>query len=326
MKEQILDFWKTLAKSERILLVNHVRMDPDAFGSLAAIYYILKNDWFKVKATNDDNIPDNFNFLDKNSIIEPELDIKSYNPDLIISLDAASKDQLWETYKNNEQIFNNTTFIVIDHHITNSGFWNINLIDSNASSTCELVFEILETIWLDKHITPKIATLLLAWIYTDTNIYYNTNTTPKTLKTWAKLIEFWADFRAPIFEFFKKKEFNKTKLWGEVLKDIKKSEDSKIVWWIITPEIFEKTNTTDRDTNWLINEFLANIEGMEVCFLLYPLPNWQIKASFRSSSFSVWNFCESFWWGWHKQAAWFSSNNDIGALEKQILDKLKKEL
>ncbi len=326
MKEKILDFWKILIKSKKILLINHIRMDPDCFGSLSALYYILKKEWFHVEAVNDEQIPENFKFLIWENFIKSNLNIQKYNPDLIISLDAASLDQLWNTYKNNMGIFNNANFIVIDHHITNPGFWSINLIDTNSSSTCELLFEILETIWLDKAIDSKIATMLLTWIYTDTNIYYNVNTTPKTLETWAKLMRLWADFRTPIFEFFRKKEFNKTKLWWELLKDIKKSEDWKIIWWIITNDIFNKTNTTDKDTSWLINDFLANIVWSEVCFLLYPLSGWKIKASFRSSEFDVSKLCQSFGWWWHKQAAWFNSNEDIYEVEKEILIKLKKEL
>jgi len=326
MKEKILDFGKILAKSKKILLINHVRMDPDCFGSLSALYYILKKEWFEVKAINDDKIPEDFKFLIDDDFIENNLNLKEYNPDLIISLDAASLDQLWNTYKNNIDIFNNTTFVAIDHHITNPWFWSLNLIDTSSSSTCELLFEILETIWLDKIIDSKIATMLLTWIYTDTNIYYNTNTTPKTLETWAKLMRLWADFRKPIFEFFRKKEFNKTKLWWEVLKDIKITDNWKIVWWIITKELFTKTNTTDKDTSWLINEFLANISWNEVCFILYPLKNWQIKTSFRSSWFDVSKFCQSFGWWWHKQAAWFNSEKTILEVEQEILDKLKKEL
>jgi len=327
MKEKILDFGKILAKSKKILLINHIRMDPDCFGSLSALYHILKKEWFEVEAVNDEQIPENFKFLiTKEDFIKTNLDIKEYNPDLIISLDAASIDQLWNTYKNNIEVFNNANFIVIDHHITNPGFWNMNLIDTSSSSTCELLFEILETIWLDKAIDSKIATMLLTWIYTDTNIYYNANTTPKTLETWAKLMRLWADFRKPIFEFFRKKEFNKTRLWWEVLKDIKISDNWKIVWWIITKENFENTSTTDKDTSGLINDFLANIEWTEICFLLYPLSDWKTKVSFRSNEFDVSKLCQEFWWWWHKQAAWFNSDKDIYEVEKEILNILNKEL
>ncbi len=323
MKEKILQLWELLKKSKKILLINHIRMDPDAFWSLAWFYNILKNIWdYEVKATNDEKTPDDFNFLWNNNIIDENLDIKRYNPDLIISFDAASLDQLWNKYLENKEIFEMKKFVVIDHHITNPWFWKLNIIDINSSSSCELTFEIIETLKLEKYIDKNIATLLTTWILTDTNMYYNVNTTAKTLETGAKLLKYWADFRNPMFNFFKKKEFNKSKLWWEVLKDIKKTPDWKIVWWIITNEIFEKTSTTEKDTSWLINEFLSNIEWCEISFLLYPLSKTTIKASFRSSWYDVASLCLNFWWWWHKQAAGFNSNKSLDEIEKIILEKL----
>ena len=190
MQEKITKLKKLIENSDKILLINHIRMDPDAFGSLSAFYYILRDNFNKeVKAINDESKPENFKFLDENQVFEPNLDLKEFNPDLIISFDAASKEQLGETYKNNENIFNNTDFVVIDHHITNLGFGTLNIIDTKSSSTCELVFEILEYFDWNKYITPKIATLLNAGMLTDTNMYYNQNTTAKTLETAAKLLK-----------------------------------------------------------------------------------------------------------------------------------------
>jgi len=195
MQENFNQLKNKIENSNKILLINHKRMDPDAFGSLSAFYYILKDNLpKKVKAVNDDPRPDNFAFLDENQIFEPKLNLKEFSPDLIISFDAASTDQLWGIYKNNKEIFENTDLIVIDHHITNPWFWNINIIDTKASSTCELVYEILENFNWTKYITPKIATLLNTGMLTDTNIYYNQNTTSKTLETAAKLLKLWSDF------------------------------------------------------------------------------------------------------------------------------------
>lgn len=323
MKEKILQFWELIKKHKKILMINHTRMDPDAFWSLTWFYNLLKNIWwYEIKATNDEKTPEEFSFLWNNEIIEPNLDIETFNPDLIISFDASNLEQLWNTYKNYKNVFGNKDFVIIDHHITNPWFWKLNIIDTTASSSCELVFEIIEILDLTKYIDKNIATLLTAWLLTDTNIYYNSNTTSKTLLTWAKLMDFWADFRLPMFNFFKKKEFNKSRLWWEVLKDLKKSDDWKIVWWIITKEIFEKTSTTDKDTSWLINEFLANISWCEISFLLYPLDNWLIKASFRSSWFDVSNLCLSFWWWWHKLASGFTSIKNLEEIEKEVLEKL----
>ena len=325
MEEKIIKLLKKLKESKRILLINHIRMDADALWSLWALYLILKENWYDVKATNDEKLHENFKFLIDFDFFEPWLDIKKYDPDLIISLDAASFWQLWETYKNHKSVFDDKFFVVIDHHITNEGFWDLNIIDNKSSSTCELMYEIIDELGFLKYIDKKIASLLITWILYDTGIYFNLNSSSKTLKIASKLLDLWADSRTSIFNLFKKKTINKTRLWWEALKDLKISQNWKIVWWIITREMFKKTNSTDNDISWLINEFLLNMDWTKVWFLLFELEKWWVKASFRSTIINVWKFCWTFpWWWWHKQAAWFTVFEDINIIEKNILEKLKQ--
>jgi len=316
-------------------------MDPDAFGSLSAFYYILKSKWYQVVAVNDMMPPESFAFLEASDIFQTDLDISAFNPDLIISFDASSLDQLWDQYKNNLETFQSTDFYVIDHHASNHGFGQYNIVDPEASSTCEITLKIIEQLGLQNVMTPKIATLLTAGLHTDTNIYYNQNTSPDTLRAWAKLMEYWADFRLPMFEFFKKKTFNKTKLWGQLLSNIQslplhsvtstpftkgRENNEYIYYWIISEQMFSDTHTTQEDASWIINEFLANMEGMQVCFLIYPLPNWETKVSMRSSATDVSAIASSHGWGGHKLAAWYQTKLSPQQTAENLLAQLKKEL
>jgi len=327
MKKNIIKLWELIKKSKKILLINHIRMDMDAFWSLSSIYTILNSLNKNVKAVNDELTINSFSFLWYNHIIETNLDIEKFKPDLIISFDAASKEQLWNTYKDNEDIFKNTNFVVIDHHKTNSWFGDINIIDPNYSSTCELTYDIIHSLNLNKYITPGIATSLLSWIYTDTNIFYNSNTTSNTYLVASELIKSWADFRKPYYELYKKKTFNKSQLWWEILANhLKISENWKISWAIIPKTTFSKTNTSDRDTTWIISEFFANIEWVEICFISYELENKKVKTSFRSTkNIDSTIIASHFWWGWHKQACWFTSNKTLKQIELEILEQIKKQ-
>lgn len=299
-------------------------MDPDAFGSLAAFYHILQTKWYQVKAVNDMMPPESFDFLKSSDIFETQLDIPAFAPDLIISFDASSLDQLWEQYKNNIDLFHATDFYVIDHHASNHWFGQYNIVDADASSTCEITLNIIETLWLHDVMTPDIATLLTAGLHTDTNIYYNQNTSADTLRTGAKLMEYGADFRKPMFEFFKKKTFDKTRLWGQVLSGLQ--QDSGIFYGVITQAMFDATHTTPEDASWIINEFLANMQGMQVCFLVYPLSPSETKVSMRSAALDVSAIASSHsGWG-HKLAAWFQTKLSPEQTAEQLLQELKKEL
>lgn len=324
MEESIKKLWELIKKSNRILLINHIRMDMDAFWSLSAIYDILNQLWKNVKAINDEVPLNNYSFTWYNHIIEPELNINEFNPELIISFDAASLDQLWNSYKENIDVFNKADFVVIDHHKTNPWFWKINIVNAEYSSTCELTYDILTQLDLIKYITPQIATSLISWIYTDTNIFYNSNTTSNTHYVSWKLLEAWADFRKPYFEFYKKKTYEQSKLWGEVLaNNMKISDNKKIVWAIIPKSLFEKVWAEDRQLTWLISEFFANIEWVEICFISHEIEWNIIKTSFRSTpEHDVSEIAAFFWWWGHKQAAWFTSTKTLEQVEKEILDKV----
>ena len=69
-------------------------MDGDALGSLGALYLILKKMGKDVKATNDESIPESFHFLGNTEIIDKDLEVEVFQPDIIISVDAASTEQL----------------------------------------------------------------------------------------------------------------------------------------------------------------------------------------------------------------------------------------
>jgi phosphoesterase RecJ-like protein len=327
MEEKIKKLWELISTSNKILLINHIRMDMDAFWSLSALFDILTTIWKDVRAVNDEEVIGSFSFTWYNQIIETNLDIKEYNPDLIISLDAASLDQLWNSYKNNVDIFNGANFVVIDHHKTNNWFWKINIIDINSSSTCELLFNILKELSLVQNLTAKSATALLSGIYTDTNIFYNSNTTSSTHHIAWELMDLGADFRMPYFELYKKKTFSASKLWWEVLSSkMKISDNWKLIWALVDKELFKKTNSNDRDLTGLISEFFANIEWVEVSFICYETSNWQVKTSFRSTpNYDTSLIAQSFGWWWHKQAAGFISDMKLEEIEKDILEKIKKE-
>lgn len=320
-------FKNYLINSKKILLINHRRMDGDAYWSLAWFYYVLKAIWgYEIKCINDEKTPESLKFLNTQEIFEPELDIKVFNPDLIISFDVAWIEQLWEIYKNNTNIFHSTPFVVIDHHISNPWFWSINIIE-NASSTAEIVYEIIKDFWFEKFIDEKIATLLLTWIVTDTNSFFNTNSSSKAFKIAWEIMQYKPRHQEIILNLFKKKPYNRVKLWWKILEWLKDINNWKIVWNIIPKKIFIETQTTDKDISWLIDEFLTTVDGLEVWFLLYETPENKIKWSFRSKTdrINLSDFCEKFGgWG-HARAAWFLVEwKNIYEVEQEVISELKK--
>lgn len=322
------DFYKKIQESEKILLINHIRMDGDAWGSLGWLALVLQNMWKQIACINDESVPDSLNFLWNTQLITPELNIQEFNPDIIISLDAASEERLGNTFIKWKDFIHTKTFIVIDHHISNTHFWDINIVE-NTSSTCELLTHILiETGW-EKYITPEAATFLYTGIQTDTNMYATSNTTPNTLRAWAKLIELGANFRLPIDKCFREKTPEQIIAWKIAYNNLKISSDWDISYSCIKEEdILQAWFSIEKMSEYLkgfINETLINISWIKVSFLLYPLKNGEIKWSLRSKDwYDVNTICQKLSGGWHIQAAGFQSEQSFEEIEKFLLKEISQ--
>jgi len=72
MQNEIQKFWELLQTSQKILLINHIRMDGDAWGSLWALGWVLENMGKQVMALNDCPVPPGLNSFWKIDIIQPK--------------------------------------------------------------------------------------------------------------------------------------------------------------------------------------------------------------------------------------------------------------
>ena len=326
-KEDLEKFRLLVEKGERILLINHRRMDWDAYGSLYAFYKILENNGKIVAATSEDPIPEVYYFLTDERVIDENLDIRAFNPDLIISFDVAWIEQFGKRYDDYLDVFLWTPIVCIDHHKTNPWIWNINLIDINSSSTCEITYEIIKLFFWTNLLYKDMATSLLKWVITDTNSFFNTNSSPNSLLVASELMELWARHQEIIINLFKKKSYSKIKLWWKVLEWLKSIKENKIVWNIVPKSYFIETWSSDKDITWLLDEFLSSVNWSLVVFIIYELENWRIKATFRSKEnwVDLASFCEWLGWWWHKQAAWFiRTSGNIYEIEQEVINKLSE--
>lgn len=328
---EIQKFWEILKTSNKILLINHIRMDGDAWGSLAWLALVLQGMGKQVQGVNDCPVPQALRFLWNNELIDPELDIKAYNPDIIISLDSSDTGRLWETYITWKEQFHNRPLIVIDHHISNPYFWDINIVDAKASSVCELLTHVLFELKLETYISEKAASFLYTGLQTDSNMYFNTNTRKQTLEAGAKLIELWADFRTPISELYKKKTQNQLKFWSMGLWELQYSHDGKVCACVLSREKLKALGIEKDELGGyfkgFVSELLINVEGVLIAYLIYPLSEQENKVSMRSQEgYDVAGICETFWGGGHKQAAGLQSILSQKELEQELQREIEKIL
>jgi len=196
LSNQILN---KINQSHRILLHCHPSPDADSVGGVLAMAEGLLQLNKQVKIISGDTPKsDIFNCLPgyKNILSQSyhQTDLSQF--DLFIIQDSSSYNQITK--------FSPVTFpshlqtIVIDHHITNQGFADINLVDPSAPSVCEILFYLFQSWQLN--ITPDIATNLYVGIHSDTGGFQYPGTTSKTLQAGAKLAEINPNFPHYLFE------------------------------------------------------------------------------------------------------------------------------
>ena len=251
--------------------------------------------------------------------------------DLIVVVDSADLALLGSVYEQHVDLFSNTPILNIDHHISNTQFGQMQMIDPTAASATEVLYE-----WftsqpsMKEQITVDIATLLLTGLITDTRSFQNPNTTPRSLEIAADLLELGANQQEIVKNIYKTKPLTTLKIWGRALNKIQVDTQSKIVWSAVSKEDLAEMGAGPKETSGILDELISTIPDADVHVLFTELPDGGLKASARSSTAVDISQMASklFGGGGHARAAGFRieafDNFDLQVLE--CIQKLKGEM
>jgi len=204
--------------------------------------------------------------------------------DMIVLVDTADLALLGSLYKAHVDLFSSVPILNIDHHISNTGYGQIQLIDPTAASATEVIYHWMqsEPTW-KKNLTPDLATLLLTGLITDTRSFQNPNTTPRSLEVAAELLDQGARQQEIIQHIFKTKPLSTLKLWGRALNHIQVDSEAGIVWSSISKEDLAEMGATSKESHGLLDELISTIPDAHLYVLFTELEEGGLKASMRSS-------------------------------------------
>src|SRR5665213_2209534 len=157
----------------------------------------------------------------------------------------------------------------IDHHHDNTRFGAVNLIVSDASSTGELLRDVFAELGVE--ITPEIAEPLYIALVTDTGRFQYTNTTPKSLRLAAELVEAGADVHAVFQQVYESVEFAKMKLLARALERARVLEGGRIVVSFLVRTDFAEVGAAEPYSEGII-DYLRAVEGSELAVLIREPP------------------------------------------------------
>jgi bifunctional oligoribonuclease and PAP phosphatase NrnA len=246
--------------------------------------------------------------------------------DLIVAVDTADLALYGRAYTDHVDLFNDVPILNIDHHISNTQFGQLHLIDPTAASATEVLYGwfMSEPEWASK-LSPDLATLLLTGLITDTRSFQNPNTTPRSLEVAAELLEKGARQQEIIQHIYKTKPLSTLKIWGRALNRIQMDAVSGIVWSAISREDLQEMNSSSKETHGILDELISTIPNADVHVLFTETEEGGLKASARSSAaIDVSRLAaEEFGGGGHARAAGFKVKN-YDNFSLQVLECIRK--
>lgn len=318
---------KYIHGSNDFVVTSHINPDGDNIGSTLSMYYFLKKINKRVYYVMDDSMPLNMRFLIKdiniiNSNQFKELNIKDYN---LITLDCGDKNRICV----DNDIKNSCIKLInIDHHASNDCYGDLNYVVAEASSTCELVYNLLirnEEVNNNKSIDENIATALYTGLITDTGKLTYSNTHASSFDMAKRLLISGADTQKVVQNVFGSNSFNFYKLLGESLNTLE-IINTKVAIMMVTKDMLEKYNIDFNDIDGIV-PYARDIENVEIGILLKEKNNNEIKVSLRSKSFAdVSRVAKVFGGGGHIRAAGCTINDNIENAKTKIIEEALKEI
>ena len=308
--------------NDDFIVTSHMSPDGDNIGSTLSMYYALNKLGKNVYYVLDDSLPQNLKFLVENINIlkSEEVSLKNYN---IVALDCGDKRRICLS---KELIENAKKLISIDHHASNDYYGDFNYIDIDASSTSELVYNLLveyQKIENKSIIDENIATCLYTGLVTDTGNFVYSNAHPSSFDMAKELLLKGAKKQTIIQRVFQSNPYNYYKLLGEALNTLD-IVDGKISSIMITKDMLKRNVISFNDVEG-ISSYTRDIDGVEVGILLKEKKENEIKVSFRSKSYiDVSKIAQSFGGGGHVRAPGCTIYSSIEDAKKQIVEAVLK--
>jgi phosphoesterase RecJ-like protein len=305
-----------LREHDRFLVVTHENPDGDALGSLLATTLALRQLGKDVALylAGAGALPREYAFMPLDGLLRelPE-DMEERT---LVAVDCAKADRMGP---DTTPIDRAQRVVNIDHHHDNSRFGDVNLIIADASSTGEVLRDVFAA--LDVELTPEIAEPLYIALVTDTGRFQYTNTTPKSLRLAAELVEAGADIHAVFQQVYESVEFAKLKLLARALERARVLEGGLIVVSYLVRTDFAEVGAAEPYSEGII-DYLRAVEGAELAALIRepPRDDAERRVSLRASidELDVSAIARSFGGGGHRQAAGFSSEASIDEITELI--------
>lgn len=304
-----------LAEIDKVAISGHIKPDGDCVGSCLAVYNYIRT-YFPAVCVDLylDPIPDVFHFLQGADAIKSDRN-EDMQYDLLLSLDCGDLDRLGDSQK----YFKSAAHTVnIDHHISNTGFAEYNYVVAEASSTSELIFNLISR----DRITREIAECIYTGMVHDTGVFQYSCTSKSTMEAAGFLMELGIDYPKIVDETFFVKTYEQNKILGMALLKSELHLNGACISCVITKADMDACKVSSTELEGIASK-LRSTKGVETALFLYETKENEYKVSFRSAKYvDVSAIAVKHGGGGHKRAA----GCNIKGKPEEIVNRLVKEV
>ena len=311
---------RVLMQVNTVAIGGHVRPDGDCVGSTLGLYQYIKKCFPNIQVDLYlEDIPESFKpMFPVSEEILHEVDVeKEY--DLFIALDCGDAGRLGFSAPLFEKA---KATMCIDHHVSNASFADENYIIPDASSTSELVYNLLDK----EKITTEIAECLYLGIVHDTGVFQYSCTSPTTMEIAADLMRKGIRSNEIIDKTFYEKTYAQNQILGRALLESFLFMDGKCIVSYITKKIMDFHGVTPKDLEGIVSQ-LRVTKGVEVAILLYETAPQEYKVSLRATGdVDVSKVAGFFGGGGHKKAAGVTMKGTVHDIINNLAEQIDLQL
>ncbi len=311
------DIRRLIDDAAEIGCLAHKDADADSLGSALAFAEALREMGKHVHTVVPSPVPEGLRYLPGfDTIVEPPPAL-----DLVFTFDCATLHR----FGNRVHLVASAVHVVnVDHHASNDGFGEINLVDPTASATGQVVYRLLRAMACP--VSAETATNLYAALLTDTGGFRHENTTEAALRLGADLVALGADAGWVALKSYKSRSLPQLRLEGLATARARSEQDGRLVWSEITSGMLEETGATMQEAEGVIDQ-LQTVDGMKIAILFKQAEPGLTKISVRSrDEVDSTDICRPFHGGGHRRAAGAELRAPLEIARERVLEVARAHL
>ena len=265
----------------------------------------------------------------KKGVLTPDdltFQTSEFSFDLIFTVGATDLESLGTLYDHHRDLFYQIPVINIDNSPSNDSFGHINLIDVTATSSAEIIYNLVKELQLAV-LDEKISTCLLTGMIAATRSFKTENVTPESLTIASELMNLGANRQEIVTRLYQTKTISVLKLWGKILTRLQSDPEKKLVWSKLDPHDFTETASGPKDIKGVVEELIAASPLAEVVVLFYQIDSQNTRIILHTQGLkNALSLVRQYSPEGNKDHAYFSVNKNLDETETEIINHLKTQI